>query len=41
MPSFVDAAAEIALAAGNLLRYHYEKRVGFELKGEFDLVRQD
>jgi len=40
MPSFIDAAVEIAHAAGNLLRYYHEKRVGFELKGEFDLVTE-
>lgn len=39
-PSFVDAAIETSLAAGNLLRYHYERRVGFELKSEFDLVTE-
>jgi myo-inositol-1(or 4)-monophosphatase len=38
MPSHLDAAIEISLAAGNLLRYHYEQRIGFELKAEFDLV---
>lgn len=40
MPSHLDAAIEISLAAGNLLRYHYERRVGFELKAEFDLVTE-
>jgi myo-inositol-1(or 4)-monophosphatase len=40
MPSFIDAAIEIALAAGSLLRYYCEKRVGFELKSEFDLVTE-
>jgi len=39
-PSFLDAAVEISLAAGNLLRYHYERRIGFELKAEFDLVTE-
>ena len=38
MPSHLDAAIEISLAAGNLLRYHYERKIGFELKAEFDLV---
>ena len=40
MPSHLDAAIEISLAAGNLLRYHYERRIGFELKAEFDLVTE-
>ncbi len=40
VPSFLDAAIEIALAAGNLLRYHRERGIGFELKGEFDLVTE-
>ncbi len=40
MPSHLEAAVEISLAAGNLLRYHYEKRIGFELKAEFDLVTE-
>jgi myo-inositol-1(or 4)-monophosphatase len=39
-PSFLDAAIEISLAAGNLLRYHRERGIGFELKGEFDLVTE-
>ena len=36
----MDAAIEISLAAGNLLRYHFERRIGFELKSEFDLVTE-
>ena len=40
MPSHMDAAIEISLAAGNLLRYYYERRIGFELKAEFDLVTE-
>ena len=40
MPSHLDAAVEISLAAGNLLRYHYERKIGFELKAEFDLVTE-
>ena len=40
MSSHLDAAIEISLAAGNLLRYHYERRIGFELKAEFDLVTE-
>jgi myo-inositol-1(or 4)-monophosphatase len=39
-PSPLEAAIEISLAAGNLLRYHFERRVGFELKSEFDLVTE-
>ncbi len=39
-PSFIEAAIDISLAAGNLLRYHYERRIGFELKSEFDLVTE-
>jgi myo-inositol-1(or 4)-monophosphatase len=39
-PSFLEAAIEISLAAGNLLRYHFERRVAFELKSEFDLVTE-
>jgi len=40
MPSHLDAAIEIALAAGNLLRYHFERKIGFELKAEFDMVTE-
>src|SRR5580704_9726157 len=40
MPSFMDAAIEISLAAGNLLRYHFDRKISFELKGEFDLVTE-
>ena len=40
MPSFIDAAIEISLAAGNLLRYHFERKIAFELKSEFDLVTE-
>jgi myo-inositol-1(or 4)-monophosphatase len=40
MPSFLDAAIETSLAAGSLLRYHYEKGIGFDLKAEFDLVTE-
>jgi myo-inositol-1(or 4)-monophosphatase len=38
MPSHLDAAIEISLEAGNLLRYHFDRRIAFELKAEFDLV---
>lgn len=40
MPSFVEAAVSIAREAGNLLRYYFERRVDFELKGDFDLVTE-
>src|ERR1022692_2281795 len=40
MPSFVEAAAEIAHEAGSLLRYYFERRVRFEMKGDFDLVTE-
>jgi len=36
--TFLDSAVEIAREAGSLLLYHYERRPGYELKGEFDLV---
>ena len=38
--SYVETAVDIARAAGNLLRYHYERKVGYELKAEFDLVTE-
>ena len=34
----VEAAAQIAHEAGTLLRNYFERRVQFELKGEYDLV---
>jgi myo-inositol-1(or 4)-monophosphatase len=40
MSSFVEAAAEIAREAGSLLRYYFERRVAFEMKGEYDLVTE-
>jgi len=40
MPSFVEGAAEIAHEAGSLLRYYFERRVRFEMKGDFDLVTE-
>ncbi len=40
MPSFVDTAAEIAREAGALIARYAERRIGFELKGEFDLVTE-
>jgi len=38
--SFVEVAAEIASEAGSLLRYYFERRVAFEMKGEHDLVTE-
>jgi myo-inositol-1(or 4)-monophosphatase len=38
MTSYLENAIEIAHEAGSLLRYHFERRVTFELKGAFDLV---
>lgn len=37
---FLETAAEIAREAGSLLANYLERRVGFELKGEFDLVTE-
>lgn len=38
--SFLETAAEIAREAGTLLAGYFERRVSFELKGEFDLVTE-
>ena len=40
MKSFVETAAEIAAEAGSLLRYYFERRVSFEMKGEYDLLTE-
>lgn len=40
MSSFVETAAAIAGEAGTLLRYYFERRVTFEMKGEHDLVTE-
>lgn len=40
MTSLLDSAKEIAREAGALLHNYYERRVTFELKGEFDLVTE-
>ena len=40
MASFVDTAAEIAREAGGLIANFFERRIGFELKGEHDLVTE-
>jgi myo-inositol-1(or 4)-monophosphatase len=37
---YLETAAEIAREAGALLATYFERRVGFELKGEFDLVTE-
>jgi myo-inositol-1(or 4)-monophosphatase len=37
---YLEAAAEIAREAGSLLANYFERRVTFELKGEFDLVTE-
>jgi len=40
MADFLQSAIEIAHRAGALLSYHFERRVRFELKGDFDLVTE-
>jgi myo-inositol-1(or 4)-monophosphatase len=40
MASFLDTSAEIAREAGALLATYFERRIGFELKGEHDLVTE-
>ncbi len=40
MASFLDTAADIAREAGALVANYLERRIGFELKGEFDLVTE-
>ncbi len=40
MPSYLDISAEIAREAGVLLHGFFERHIGFELKGEFDLVTE-
>ena len=40
MASFLDTGMEIAREAGALLANFFEKRIGFELKGDFDLVTE-
>src|ERR1700758_1123706 len=37
---YLEAAVEIAREAGALLARYFERRVAFELKGEFDLVTE-
>jgi myo-inositol-1(or 4)-monophosphatase len=38
--SFLETAAEIAREAGALINQFAERKIGFELKGEFDLVTE-
>ena len=40
MTSFVETATQVAYEAGSLLRHYFERRVRFEMKGEFDLVTE-
>ncbi|MDE3195174.1 MAG: inositol monophosphatase, partial [Acidobacteriota bacterium] len=40
MNSFAETAAAIAADAGSLLRYYFERRVPFEMKGDYDLVTE-
>jgi len=40
MNLFLDVCQEVAREAGTLLLHYYERRVDFELKGEFDLVTE-
>jgi myo-inositol-1(or 4)-monophosphatase len=40
LPSFLETGIDIAREAGALLTTYFEKRVGFELKGEHDLVTE-
>ena len=40
MPSFAEAAGQIAREAGALLLDYFERRVRVELKGEFDIVTE-
>src|SRR5215467_10729039 len=37
---YLETAVEIAREAGGLLAGYFERRVAFELKGEFDLVTE-
>jgi len=40
LASYLETATEIAREAGSLLSGHFERRVAFELKGEWDLVTE-
>ena len=38
--AYLETAVEIAREAGALLAHYFERRVAFELKGDFDLVTE-
>jgi myo-inositol-1(or 4)-monophosphatase len=40
LASYLETAIDIAREAGALLSTYFERRIGFELKGEFDLVTE-
>lgn len=40
MAAYLETCTEIAREAGALLRHYLERRIGFELKGDFDLVTE-
>ena len=40
MPSYLETSMEIAREAGALLAAYFERRIGFELKAEYDLVTE-
>ena len=40
MPPYLETAAAIAREAGTLIAGFGERRIGFELKGAFDLVTE-
>lgn len=40
MANYLETAIDIAREAGALLATYFERRIGFELKGEFDLVTE-
>ena len=40
MASYLETSMEIAREAGALLANYFERRIGFELKGEYDLVTE-
>ena len=40
MAGYLETAVEIARESGALLATYFERRVGFELKSEFDLVTE-
>jgi myo-inositol-1(or 4)-monophosphatase len=40
LPSFLETAAEIAREAGAIVSSYGERKIGFDLKGEYDLVTE-